>query len=59
VRRRFWLGIAAVTLVAVGSVLAAALVYHDDRGDFDERQREEAMRAAHQMEAVAASRSTS
>src|SRR6185295_7914934 len=27
VRRRFWLGIAAVTLVALGSVLAAVLVY--------------------------------
>jgi diguanylate cyclase (GGDEF)-like protein len=53
VRRRFWLGIAAVMLVAVGSVLAAALVYHDDRGDFDAMQREEARRAGHQMEAVA------
>jgi diguanylate cyclase (GGDEF)-like protein len=53
VRRRFWLGIAAVTLLAVGSVVAAALVYHDDRGDFDAMQREEAQRAAHQMEAVA------
>jgi len=53
VRRRFWLGIAAVTLVALGSVAAAALVYHDDRGDFEDMQREEAMRAGHQMEAVA------
>jgi diguanylate cyclase (GGDEF)-like protein len=53
VRRRFWLGIAAVTLVALGSVLAAALVYQDDRDDFRQMQREEAMRAAHQMEAVA------
>jgi diguanylate cyclase (GGDEF)-like protein len=53
-RKRFWLGIAAVTLVAVGSVLAALLVYTDDRGDFRQMQREEAMRAAHQMEAVAA-----
>ncbi|HEU5104560.1 MAG TPA: diguanylate cyclase [Solirubrobacterales bacterium] len=52
-RRRFWLGIAAVTLVAVGSVVAAALVYFDDRDDFHEMQRQEAMRAAHQMEAVA------
>jgi diguanylate cyclase (GGDEF)-like protein len=52
-RRRFWLGIAAVTLVAVGSVLAALLVYLDDRDDFHQMQREEAMRAAHQMEAVA------
>jgi diguanylate cyclase (GGDEF)-like protein len=53
VRRRFWLGIAAVTLVALGSVLAAVLVYLDDRDDFGQMQREEAMRAAHQMEAVA------
>jgi diguanylate cyclase (GGDEF)-like protein len=52
-RRRFWLGIAAVTLVALGSVLAALLVYADDQDDFDQRQRDEAMRAAHQVEAVA------
>lgn len=53
-RRRFWLGIAAVTLVALGSVLAAVLVYDDDREDFGQMQREEAARAAHQAEAVAA-----
>jgi diguanylate cyclase (GGDEF)-like protein len=53
VRRRFWLGIAAVTLVAVGSVVAAVLVYDNDNADFHAMQREEAMRAAHQMEAVA------
>ncbi|HXQ89132.1 MAG TPA: diguanylate cyclase [Solirubrobacterales bacterium] len=52
-RRRFWLGIAAVTLIALGSVLAAILVYSDDREDFDRMQRDEATRAAHQMEAVA------
>ncbi|HEY6731188.1 MAG TPA: diguanylate cyclase [Solirubrobacterales bacterium] len=52
-RRRFWLGIAAVTLVAVGSVLAAFLVYQDDREDFNQMQQDEAIRAAHQMEAVA------
>jgi len=52
-RRRLWLGIAAVTLVAVGSVLAAAVVYVDDQNDFERMQREEATRAAHQMEAVA------
>jgi diguanylate cyclase (GGDEF)-like protein len=43
----------AVTLVAVGSVVAAALVYSNDNDDFHDMQREEAMRAAHQMEAVA------
>jgi len=53
VRRRFWLGITAVMLIAVGSVVAAVLVYVDDRNDFEQMQREEAMRAAHQMEAVA------
>ncbi|HEU4739108.1 MAG TPA: CHASE domain-containing protein, partial [Solirubrobacterales bacterium] len=53
-RRRFWLGIAAVTLVALGSVVAAMLVYSDDRDDFDRMQHEEAVRAAHQAEAVAA-----
>ena len=52
-RRRFWLGIAAVTLVALGSVLAAVLVYSDDRKEFDRMQQDEAIRAAHQMEAVA------
>ena len=52
-RRRFWLGIAAVTLVALGSVLAAILVYADDREEFDRKQHDEALRAAHQMEAVA------
>jgi diguanylate cyclase (GGDEF)-like protein len=53
VRRRFWAGIAAVILVAVGSVLAAVVVYLDDHDDFRRMQREEATRAAHQMEAVA------
>jgi diguanylate cyclase (GGDEF)-like protein len=53
VRRRFWLGIVAVSLVAVGSVLAAVLVYLNDRDDFRQMQRGEAARAAHQMEAVA------
>ena len=52
-RRQFWLGIAAVTLVALGSVAAAAVVYVNDRDDFEQMQREDAARAAHQMEAVA------
>ncbi len=46
-------GSLAVTLVAVGSVTAALLVYHDDDRDFQQMQRDEATRAAHQMEAVA------
>jgi diguanylate cyclase (GGDEF)-like protein len=53
VRRRFWLGIAAVSVIAVGSVTAAALLYLGDRHEFQRGQREDAMRAAHQMEAVA------
>ncbi|HEX5989581.1 MAG TPA: diguanylate cyclase [Solirubrobacterales bacterium] len=52
-RRRFWLGIAAVILVALGSVLAAILVYADDREEFDRKQGNEALRAARQMETVA------
>jgi diguanylate cyclase (GGDEF)-like protein len=52
-RKRFWLGISAVVLIAVGSVLAAVLVYRKDHHDFHEMQREEAVRAAHQAEATA------
>lgn len=52
-RKRFWLGITAVVLIAVGSVLAAVLVYHKDRNDFHQMQHEEAVRAAHQAEATA------
>lgn len=52
-RRRFWIGIAAVLVIAVGSVAAAALVYFDDRSDSDRMEREEATRVAHQIEAVA------
>lgn len=51
-RRRFWLAIAAVTLVALGSVAAAVLVYLNDRDDFEQMQHEDAARAAHQMEAI-------
>jgi diguanylate cyclase (GGDEF)-like protein len=53
-RTRFWIGIAAVAAVAVGSVIAAAGVYLNDRDDFHQMQREEAARAAHQAEATAA-----
>jgi diguanylate cyclase (GGDEF)-like protein len=52
-RKRFWLGITAVVLIAVGSVAAAVLVYRKDHNDFHEMQREEAVRAAHQAEATA------
>ncbi|MGN6816829.1 MAG: diguanylate cyclase domain-containing protein [Solirubrobacterales bacterium] len=52
-RKRFWLGIAAVVLIGVGSVAAALLVYRNDRDDFHQMQHEEAVRAAHQAEATA------
>ncbi|HEU4705970.1 MAG TPA: diguanylate cyclase [Solirubrobacterales bacterium] len=53
-RARFWLSIAAVAAIAVGSVVAAVGVYINDRDDFRRVQQDEAMRAAHQAEAVAA-----
>jgi diguanylate cyclase (GGDEF)-like protein len=54
VRLRFWIGLSAVLLIAVGSVVAALVVYHDDHADFLDMQRESAIRAAHQTEALAA-----
>ncbi len=53
-RKRFWIGIAAVAAIAVGSVIAAAVIYLNDRDDFQRVQRDEAVRAAHQAEATAA-----
>jgi diguanylate cyclase (GGDEF)-like protein len=53
-RKRFWIGIAAVLAIGLGSVVAALLVYLDDHRDFHRIQSEEAERAAHQAEAVAA-----
>jgi diguanylate cyclase (GGDEF)-like protein len=53
VRARFSIGLAAVLAIAIGSVVVAALVYSGDRADFHDMQREEALRAAHQAEAVA------
>src|SRR4051794_33977678 len=52
-RARFWAGVLAVAVIAVGSLVAAALVYVNDRDDFHRMQQDEAARAAHQMEAVA------
>lgn len=52
-RLRFWLGLAAVFLVAAGSVAAALAVRANDFDNFHRLQSEEAMRAAHQAEAVA------
>lgn len=53
-KTRFWLSIGAVVAIAVGSVIAAIGVYVNDRSNFDRMQTDDAMRAAHQAEAVAA-----
>jgi diguanylate cyclase (GGDEF)-like protein len=53
VRARFWVSIAAVALIAIGSVIGAVAIYVNDRDDFHRMQRDEAARAAHQVEAVA------
>jgi diguanylate cyclase (GGDEF)-like protein len=53
-RQRFWIGLAAVLLIATCSVVAAVIVYTDDHSDFHAMQREAATRAARQTEAVAA-----
>jgi diguanylate cyclase (GGDEF)-like protein len=53
-RTRFWISIAAVAAIAVGSVIAAIATYENDKGDFERVQRDDAARAAHQAEAVAA-----
>jgi len=52
-RLRFWIGLAAVLLIAAGSVTAALIVSSDDSADFHAAQRDEAIRAAHQAESVA------
>jgi diguanylate cyclase (GGDEF)-like protein len=52
-RLRFWIGLAAVLLIAAGSVTAALIVSADDSADFHASQRDEAVRAAHQAESVA------
>jgi diguanylate cyclase (GGDEF)-like protein len=51
-RLRFWIGLAAVLLIAAGSVAAALIVSADDNADFHESQRDQAIRAAHQAESV-------
>jgi diguanylate cyclase (GGDEF)-like protein len=52
-RLRFWIGLAAVLLIAAGSVTAALVVHADDDADFHASQRELAARAADQAESVA------
>ena len=53
-RLRFWIGLIAVFIIAAGSVTAALVVHAHDSTDFHRLQREEAARAAHQAESVAA-----
>jgi diguanylate cyclase len=52
-RLRFWVGLAAVLLIAACSVVVAVIVAVDDSDDFHAAQRNEAARAAHQAESVA------
>ena len=52
-RLRFLLGLMAVILVAVGSLVGALLVRSNETSAFDRRQDEEALRSAHQTEALA------
>ncbi len=53
-RFRFWLGLAAVLLVAAGSVAAALAVRAHDNADFERTQHDEAVRSARQAQATAA-----
>jgi diguanylate cyclase (GGDEF)-like protein len=52
-RLRFWIGLAAVLLIAAGAASAALIVHADDSADFHESQQDEAVRAAHQAESLA------
>jgi diguanylate cyclase (GGDEF)-like protein len=53
-RFRFWLGFAVVAAIAVGSIAVALVVHGRESDSFKTRQRGEALRAAHQTEALAA-----
>jgi len=53
-RLRFWLGFAVVAAIAVGSIAIALVVHGRERDNFETRQHGEALRAAHQAEALAA-----
>jgi diguanylate cyclase (GGDEF)-like protein len=52
-RLRFWIGIWAVLLIGLGSVVAALVVHTKEDDSFHRRQRDAAIRAARQAEAVA------
>ena len=53
-RARFWIGLAAVCLIAAGAIAGALFIHNDDTNDLAQIEREEAIRAAQQTEAVAA-----
>jgi diguanylate cyclase (GGDEF)-like protein len=52
-RFRFWLGMAAVAAIAIGSIVGALVVSSNEHGAFERQQKEEALRSAHQVEALA------
>jgi diguanylate cyclase (GGDEF)-like protein len=53
-RLRFWLGFAVVVAIAIGSVALALIVHDRERDNFERIQRNEAIRSARQVEALAA-----
>jgi diguanylate cyclase (GGDEF)-like protein len=53
-RLRFWLGLAVVLAIAIGSVAIALVVHKRESDDFERTQRTEATRSARQTEALAA-----
>jgi diguanylate cyclase (GGDEF)-like protein len=52
-RLRFWLGFAVVAAIAIGSIAIALVVHDRERSSFETQQHNEAIRAAHQAEALA------
>jgi diguanylate cyclase (GGDEF)-like protein len=52
-RLRFWLGFALAAAIAIGSIVLALVVHDRERDNFETRQRNAAIRAAHQAEAQA------
>jgi len=52
-RLRFWLGFAVVAAIAIGSIAIALVVHGRERDNFEAQQYNEAIRAAHQAEALA------
>ncbi|HEX3324133.1 MAG TPA: diguanylate cyclase [Solirubrobacterales bacterium] len=52
-RVRFWLGMAAVAAIAIGSIIGALVVNSNEHDAFERQQKQEALRSAHQVEALA------